>query len=353
MNSALLRRFRAILLLALAVLGSSAMQAETGTITAGTVNVRGRAGFIGEIITRVKEGDAVTILEAVKLPNAKPGEPADWLKIALPANTPVWVHATYVDPATRTVTASRLTVRGGPGVNYSVLGFVEKGTAVNELRRKDDWMEIEPVAGLHGFVAASMVKRGEPAAVPANVPTETAPAVTETPAPPVTETVTETKPAAPVGSDIGTPAPGTPAPSSTTIVADPAPAIVTPPPATDRELTTDERAQQVLEQRTRDSQRWEVATNPDDSLLKELPEHRRVVTREGKVRHSVSIQAPGAYILVHTETGLRLNYLYTSSTNVPLGDLVGIKVRIKGEEGIDERWPGTPVLLIKSLEVLP
>jgi hypothetical protein len=251
-------------------------------------------------------------------------------------------------------------VRGGPGVNFSVLGFLEKGTAVNELRRKEDWIEIEPTAGLHGFVAASMVKRGDGAGAPVTVPTETVAATTGTPTTPAaTEVVVETKPAAPVGSDAGTPAPSsttpptTATPASTTIVADPAPAIVTPPPATDRELTTDERARQVLEERTRNSQKWEVTTSPDDALLKELPEHRRVVTREGKIRSSISIQAPGDYILVHTETGLRLNYLYTSSTNVPLGELVGIKVRIKGEEGIDERWPGTPVLLIKSLEVLP
>ena len=35
------------------------------------------------------------------------------------------------------------------------------------------------------------------------------------------------------------------------------------------------------------------------------------------------------------------------------GELLGLRVRITGEEGIDARWPNTPVLLIKSLDVIP
>jgi hypothetical protein len=376
MNFTLFRSFRGVLCLS-ALLAGASHAAETATISAGTANVRGRAGFIGEVITHLKQGDPVTILDRVTLTSPKAGEPAEWLKIALPANTPVWVHGSYVDPAAKTVTASRLTVRGGAGINYSVLGFLSQGTAVKEIRRQGDWIEIEPTAELHAFVAASVVNLQPAAATTAPtvataapVPVQTAPAETVTP-PPAEATTTATEPvpdtttvatpvvqapAAPAGSDIGTPVATTPPttpPPTTTIIAEPAPAIATPPVDAGRELTIEERAQQVLERRTRDSQRWEVAIGPDDQILRELPEQRRQVTREGKIRRAVSIQAPGDFILTHAESGLRLNYLYTSSTNLPLKELHGVKVRIQGEEGIDSRWPGTPVLLIKSLEVLP
>lgn len=369
MKFALFRSFRAIL--ALTVLSAAAgMAAETATISAGTVNVRGRAGFIGEVVTRLSQGDTVTVLEAVTIKNPKAGEPADWLKIALPANTPVWIHTSFVDPATQTINASRLKVRGGPGINFSVLGYLTKGSTVKEIRRQGDWMEIEPTEELFAFIAASMVTKGTTAAAPDPATTNPAttpdaPATTvatpvESPAPATTPAPVETPaaqtPAAPAGSDIGTPQTATPAttpPTTTAIVAEPAPAIATAPSELDRELTVEERAQQALEKRTRDSQRWDVASEPDDKLLKELPEHRRLVVREGKVHRSISIQAPSGYILEHVESGLRLNYLYTTATNIPLKELLGIKVRIKGEEGIDSRWPGTPVLLIKSLEVLP
>ncbi len=376
MKFASFRTFRAILALS-ALSTATGFAAETATISAGTVNVRGRAGFIGEVITRLNQGDPVTILEAVTLKNPKAGEPADWLKIALPANTPVWVHTSFVDAATQTINASRLKVRGGPGINYSVLGYLSQGTTVKEISRKGDWMEIEPTEELFAFVAASMVTRGPTAApteavavaaVPATTPdasATTTPAPTETVVVPAETTPAETSPVAspvaetpvaPPATEVSTPAPPAPvttAPASTTIVAEPAPAIATAPTSSTRELTVEERAQQVLEKRTRDSQRWEVTSEPNDQLLKELPEIRRVVTREGRIRHTVSIQAPSPYYLSHLESTLRLNYLYTTATNLPLKDLTGVKVRIKGEEGIDPRWPGVPVLLIKSLEVLP
>jgi uncharacterized protein YraI len=369
MKFALFRSFRAILVLTF-LCAAAGMAAETATISAGTVNVRGRAGFIGEVVTRLSRGDTVTVLEAVTVKNPKAGEPADWLKIALPANTPVWINTSFVDPATLTINASRLKVRGGPGINFSVLGYLTKGSTVKEIRRQGDWMEIEPTEELFAFIAASMVTKGttaaaiDPAATnPATTPAapattvatpvdSTAPATTTAPV----ETPAAQTSATPAGADLGTPqsaSPATTKPTTTAIVAEPAPAIATAPIEPDRELTVEERAQQALETRTRDSQRWEVASEPDDKLLKELPEHRRLVVREGKVHRSISIQAPSGYILEHVESGLRLNYLYTTSTNVPLKELLGIKVRIKGEEGIDSRWPGTPVLLIKSLEVLP
>jgi len=380
MNFALFRSLGAVL--ALSTLGFTAgLAAETATVSASTVNVRGRAGFkLGEVITKLSRGDTVTILEEVTLKSPMAGEPAAWLKIALPANTPVWLHSSYVDPATQTINASRLKVRCGPGVNFSVLGFIDKGTTVKEIRRQNDWMEIEPPEGLSAYIAANLVNRqnagpttppstspaiaGEPPnSEPVAETATTIPATTETESPAVetpkeTPAVTDKTPEIPVGADIGTPPPVTSAanrtpPTSTTIVAEPAPAIGATPAEVGRDLTAEERASRALEQRTRDGQHWVVASEPDDTLLKELPEHRRQVVREGKIRRAMSIQAPGDYILEHTETGLRLNYLYTSSTNIPLKELLGVKVRIKGEEGIDSRWPGTPVLLIKALEVLP
>jgi hypothetical protein len=170
----------------------------------------------------------------------------------------------------------------------------------------------------------------------------------------ITQSVSEL----PVGSELAPPEPatgdaGTAPPTSTAIVAEPAPAILTAPAGDDRSFTADERASQVLEQRTRDSQRWEATGEIGEALLKELPEHRRVVLREGKIRRALSIQAPSDYTLQHADTGLRLNYLYAPEEVFPLKELLGIKVRIKGEEGIDPRWPGTPVLLIRTLEVLP
>ena len=334
---------------------------ETGTVARNNVNVRGRAGFIGEAITTLKAGETVEVLDRVTLSNPKSGEPADWLKISLPQNTPVWVHASYVDPVDMTVTASRLKVRGGPGVNFSVLGFVERGTPVSEIRREGNWIEMAQTPGLAGFVAASMIDIASPVLAETETTTTTTAepeegSVTEEPLEeetlvvaeegtlPVTD-ITEPEEQKPVKEAL----PG----STTTVVADPAPAIVATDPTADRPLATDERARLALEQRTVEGQTWYVAGDPDDALLAELPEYRRKVIREGVIRRTGSIQSPSDFSLVSARNGVKINYLYTSYTNIPLVDLLGVRVRISGEEGLDPRWPNTPVLLIKSLHVIP
>jgi len=344
---------------------------ETGTVKQNNLNVRGRAGFIGEVITRLRSGETVKILDKVTLSKTKSGEPAKWLKIALPANTPVWVHGDFIDPATKAVTAKRLSVRGGPGVNYSVLGFADKGTTVSEISRKGNWVEITPTPNLSGYIAADMVALPPATTTPATetpaiVPAKTLPPANEaavvaavaTDAGPAEETDLVVDETSIPSSEPTTPATLKPVkqtlPGSTaTVVAEPAPAIVSTSPSTDRPLTPVERARLALEARTRAGQHWDVTGDPDDKLLKDLPEVRRLVTREGLIRNTISIQSPSDYSLNSARNGTRLNYLYTSATDFPLAQFLGFHVRITGEEGIDSRWPDTPVLLIKSLDVIP
>ena len=85
----------------------------------------------------------MTVLDQINLDKHEAGEPAQWAKIALPSSVHVWVFKRYIDQATKEVTARKLNLRAGPGENYSVLGVIEKGTPVNELETKGDWMEIE------------------------------------------------------------------------------------------------------------------------------------------------------------------------------------------------------------------
>ena len=61
------------------------------------------------------------------------------------------------------MSAKKLNMRGGPGENYSVLGVIERGTAVNEITTKGDWMQIDPPASSYAFVAAMYLKQEAPA----------------------------------------------------------------------------------------------------------------------------------------------------------------------------------------------
>ena len=165
-----------------------------------TLNVRGQAKLGSDIVSHLKNGDTVTVIEQV---NLKKGEPRQWAKIALPADAKVWVFSSLVDSASMSVKAKKANLRSGPGENYSVVGTLEKGAAVKQVQAKGDWMEIEAPAGAYAFVAAQFLHQ-EPApamvaAVPAEaLPTNAAPTEVAAPDTNVVAAATEPAPAAPV-----------------------------------------------------------------------------------------------------------------------------------------------------------
>jgi hypothetical protein len=280
------------------------------------VNVRGKAAINSEVITRLTRGQKVNVLEEVTLSKPKQDEPAKWLKISLPTNTTVWAHASFIDSANNTVKPNRLNLRSGPGENFSVVGRIEKGTAIVPIEHKGEWVKLEPPPSAYGFVAAHLLaKEAAPAIASAtdpNVPPpiETAVPATTTPAP-------ATDPVAPPTTAATTPAPPVTDPAAT-------PAITTPEP-----------------------------TPAAPAVPEEDPFVKRVVTREGIVERSVSIQAPSHFILQAIDTRRAINYLFSPGTNVMLKDFYGQRILVTGEELLDERWPNTPVINVEKIQTVP
>ena len=156
------------------------MHGDTVAIVTGDrVNLRGRPTLSSEVVAQVLEGETVVVLDSLELRPSRRGEVVQWHKIRLPEDTPVWVHAGFIDRTTKTVTASRLNVRAGPGDRYSILGHLAKDESVREIRIVDDWMEIAPPSGTYAYMAASYAAL-QPAAVSATGPhtAKTAPAAT-------------------------------------------------------------------------------------------------------------------------------------------------------------------------------
>src|SRR4051812_1966497 len=53
-------------------------------VSATHVNVRSKAGLVGEIVTRMSNGTPVTVIEEIHLTKSGPEEPSAWAKILLP-----------------------------------------------------------------------------------------------------------------------------------------------------------------------------------------------------------------------------------------------------------------------------
>jgi uncharacterized protein YgiM (DUF1202 family) len=306
--------------------------AGPATVAADHVNLRGQAGLKGEVVGHVQKGDTVTVISEINLDKPKAGEPSQWAKIALPAGAKVWLNSKYVDSTNNVVSARKLNLRGGPGENYSVLGVVEKGTAITTVTAKGDWIQIQTPASAYAFVAASYLKQ-EGSIIDTNVPAQPAVATTEAvpppPAvPPTPTTVAEAPPIAPpAATPPPTPEPAAPVmppapPEPAATPAAPAPAMALPPPT----------------------------LAPDDTNLPPPPP--RIVTHEGTVRHSVSLVAPTYFELFDAANDKAIDYLFTTTSNLNLSRYDGLHITVTGEEAMDPRWQDTPVLTIQKIYVL-
>jgi len=309
-------------------------------VTEKNVNVRGQPAIGSEVVAHLKRGDHIQVLEEVTLKKPKADEPAKWAKIALPTNAPVWVNATFLDP-NKTVIPKKLNLRSGPGENYSVIGHFAKGTVVKEIESKGDWIRIEAPADSYAFVAAHLISNEAPSTpvlasteVPKPPPTTAPPFVASPvvqappPVPPTETTIVENKPPPVVGAE---PAGGTPPPPPTIVAAPPT------PPATAVKPPVEPPAPIIAVPPPKPEP-------PDEDV-------KRIITREGIVKRSVSIQAPTYFVLESVENGKTINYLF--STNLVLRDYKGQRVMVTGEEMLDERWPNVPVITIDKLETVP
>ena len=278
-------------------------------VAANHVNVRTKPSIGGEIVTRMTNGEPVTVIEEIKLKHSGPDEPSAWAKIALPSQAAAWVNSKFIDSTNKVVTAKKLNIRGGPGENYGVIGTLQKGDAINEVITQGEWTKIEAPSAGYAFMAAQYLKQEPAGEMPTTMPA-TNNVEPVTPVTPVTET-----PTVPATTEAPTAAPTNEVP-----VAAPAP---TPEAAPAPAPTTEEE-----------------------------PTQPRVVSHEGVVHGTVSIQAPTPYELRAPDTGEVVDYLFTSSKELDLSRYKGLHIIVTGEESLDQRWPHTPLITIQKIQVL-
>lgn len=300
----------------------------TATVKADVLDVRGQGSFVGEVIGHVKKGDTVTVVEEITHVHAQSGEPKQWSKIVMPTNIHVWLSGQFVD-SNKTVRVKKINLRGGPGENYSVVGSLEKGASVDEIKRKAGWVEIAPPTNAFAFVASEYLEAGGPAPEVA-----TAPPPTPVPQPPpAAPTIVNVQPEA-------APAPA-PAPPPSTGIAAPAP---TASSQADQELAALRHATPAEPAAS--------APAPAPAAPPDTEQSPRIVTREGYVHRSYNIQAPEGYELHDIKTGDLTEYLQPGRLQ-KFHTYLGSRVRVTGPEYLDPRWPRTPVLHIETVELMP
>ncbi len=288
-----------------------------------------------EVVTQLQKDEEVSVLEEITIAKPKAGEPSKWAKIQMPKNTPVWVYGPLLKD--RTISSRKLNLRAGPGENYSVVGRLEKGETIKEIRSLEDWVEIDTPQNAFAFLDANLLTKDgvagtapteKPAEVPVPIavvvplaPVVVVPLTTESLAegvPPVA--VVEKKPE-PVKPEVAP----VPAPTPVPVAAEPVPVVAIKP------------VEQVV-----------------SAVAESGPAPRRIVRREGTVRSTrFNIQAPTYFELVSSEGNIGINYLQAERIGLKLKEYRGKKVVVTGEESIDRRYPSRPVMEIETIETAP
>jgi len=305
------------------------------TVKSAHVNVRGQASFNGETLGHLQKGDTVTVLEQITLRRATKDEPAEWSQIALPTGIPAWVDADFVDAETKTIKGRKVNLRGGPGENYSLLGRLEKGAAIKEIKKEKNWIAIEAPTNAYAYVAAEFLERQPPPVLAATPPPEAAPAPAPAPTPAPT--------AAPEPQVVNVNNAAPPIAAVTNAPVAPAPTSAPQPGDADKELEALHRATAA------EPAPVSAQTAPDAATEPATP---RVVTREGYVRRAYNMQAPTDYELRDIQSGTLTEFLQPKKgQNFKI--FVGTRVSVTGTEGMDRRWPRTPVLAVQSVDLMP
>jgi uncharacterized protein YraI len=126
-----------------------ASTAAWGRVRVANVNVRWGPGPKHGIITVLRGGDFVRILER------KEG----WYRIEWPRSAPAWVCSDFVTADGR-VTGNRVRIRAGGTPASPILGHVNKKDRVEILDSVGNWYKIKPPMGAEAYIYAKLVIAG-------------------------------------------------------------------------------------------------------------------------------------------------------------------------------------------------
>ena len=122
-----------------------------GEVTTDRVNVRAGQSVNFETLYQLNKGDQVVVVARA----------FGWYKIRLPTMAKSYVSEKYVqflNNKSARITADEVNIRGGAGINHTVLGQLPPGTEVRILEKLEGWYRIEPVEGIYGWVTDEFVK---------------------------------------------------------------------------------------------------------------------------------------------------------------------------------------------------
>jgi hypothetical protein len=132
-------------------------------VTGDRVSLRANPDLNSELLDRAMRGEEMVFL----------GKTNGWAAVQAPDSLDFWVSSTYVQNGV--VQPAKLNVRSGPSMNYSVVAVLNKDDSVAMRGEFNEWLKIAPPAGSRVWISEKYVELVEPpkpvpAVEPAPVP---------------------------------------------------------------------------------------------------------------------------------------------------------------------------------------
>ncbi len=129
--------------------------AQTGTVSADTLNIRSSTSITSSVIDTVNQGQIVNLLDF----------DGEWYKVQLSDGTTGFAKSEYIIPGPvyyGTITASSLMVRSKASTESEALAKLSGGTVIELLNTEGNWYKIRISESQYGYVSAEYVSTSTP-----------------------------------------------------------------------------------------------------------------------------------------------------------------------------------------------
>jgi SH3-like domain-containing protein len=119
-------------------------------VTGDRVSLRSMPDINSELLDRAMRGEELVYL----------GETNDWTAVQAPDSLHFWVSSEYIQNGI--VVPAKLNIRSGPSQNYSVVCVVNAGDSVSLRGEFNEWLKIAPPVGSRVWISKQYVEKIEP-----------------------------------------------------------------------------------------------------------------------------------------------------------------------------------------------
>jgi hypothetical protein len=142
-------------ILILLITAAVTAQAQTNDVwkvrvTGDRVSLRAKPDINSDLLDRAMRGEEMVYFEKTN----------GWLAVQAPESLDFWVAGEYVQNGV--IQPEKLNIRSGPSLNYSVVAVLNKGDTVSLRGEFNDWLKIAPPRGSRVWISEEFVELIEP-----------------------------------------------------------------------------------------------------------------------------------------------------------------------------------------------